>query len=100
MTKPTEPPTDDEIDSLIDRIWQLAGAALQDHPQRQRAGEMIAAGGRLCARHDDDGRMTLYIGWLADERMRPADADADEVVKLVKVPRRVLLGGASGKGDS
>jgi len=78
----------------------LAGAALQDHPRRQRAGEMIAAGGRLCARHDDDGRMTLFVGWLADERMRPADADPLETVTLVKVPRRVLLGGATGRGDS
>lgn len=100
MTKPTEPPTDDEIDALIDRIYQLAGAALQNHPARQRAGEIIAAGGRLCARRDDDGRMTLFIGWLDDERMRPADADPDEVVKLVRVPRRVLLGGATGRGDS
>ena len=97
----TEPePTDDLIDDLIDRIWQLAGAAIQDHPRRQRAGEMIAAGGRLCARRDDDGRMTLFIGWLDDERMRPDDADPSETVLLVKVPRRVLLGGATGRGDS
>ncbi len=100
MTKPTEPPRDDQIDSLIDRIWQLAGAALQDHPRRQRAGEMIAAGGRLCARHDGAGRMSLFVGWLADPRARPADVDPQEVVKLVSVPRRVLFGGESGRGDS
>ena len=86
-------PTDNEVDSLLDRICQLAGAALQDHPRRQRAGEMIAAAGRLCARHDDDGRMRLFIGWLDDPAARPADADPLETVTLVKVPRRVLLGG-------
>jgi len=51
--EPTDEPTDAEIDSLLARIEDLALASLQDHPQRDRVVEIIAAGGHLFARRDD-----------------------------------------------
>ena len=98
MNDETEP-TDDQVDSLLARIEDLALAALQDHPQRDRAVEIIAAGGNLFARREDT-HVDIYVGWFADPEMRPPDADPAEVVKLLRAPRRVLLGGASGRGDS
>ena len=92
-------PTDEQIDSMLGRIDSLAQAALQDHPQRERAVEIIAAGGHVFARRDDE-QVALYIGWLANAEMRPPDADPDEVIPLARVPRRILLGGATGRGDS
>ncbi len=99
MNANTPDPTDEQIDCMLDRIYSLAGASLVDHPQRDRAAEIIAAGGHLFARREDE-HVDLYVGWFADPALRPADADPAEVVKLLRAPRRVLLGGATGRGDS
>jgi len=96
----TDEPTDDEIDALIARTEDLALASLVDHPQRERVVEILAAGGALFARRDDDTHISLFVGWFADPAMRPPDADPAEVVKLLRAPRRVLLGGATGRGES
>ena len=95
----TAEPTDDQIDDLVGRIDSLAQTALIDHPQRQRAVEILAAGGHLFARRVGDAHIDLYIGWLADPEMRPPDADPHETIRLLRAPQRVLLGGATG-GDS
>jgi len=95
----TNEPTDDQIDALLERIEALALAALIDHPQRERVVEILAAGGHLFARRDDT-HVDFFVGWFADPALRPPDADPHEVVKLLRAPRRVLLGGASGRGDS
>jgi len=95
----TPDPTDEQIDALLARIEDLALASLQDHPQRERAIEIIAAGGHLFARREDE-HVDLFVGWFADPAMRPPDADPQEVIKLLRAPRRVLLGGASGRGES
>ena len=92
-------PTPEQIDDLLARIEDLALAALVHHPQRERAREIIAAGGNLFARRDDT-HVDIFIGWFADPALRPPDADPQEVVKLLRAPRRVLLGGAAGRGDS
>ncbi len=96
----TPEPTDAEIDDMLGRTVMLASAALVDHPQRERALEILAAGGRIFAHRDDNGRVSLRIGWFDDPRLRPPDADPAEVVRLLTVPRRVLLAGANGRGDS
>jgi len=93
-------PTPEQIDDLVGRIDSLAEAALIDHPQRERAVEILAAGGHLFARRDGDAHIDLYVGWLQDPEMRPADADPHETIRPLRAPRRVLLGGATGRGNS
>jgi len=92
-------PNREQIDALLERIEALALAALRDHPQRARAVQIIAGGGNLFARRDDT-HISLYVGWFADPALRPPDADPHETIRLLRAPRRVLLGGASGGGDS
>jgi len=99
MNDSTPDPTDEQIDCMLDRIYSLAGASLVDHPQRHRAAEILAAGGHLFARRDDDGHVSLFVGWFADPELRPPDVDALETVKLLRVPRQVLVG-ASNPSDS
>jgi len=98
MNDSTPDPTDEQIDCMLDRIYSLAGASLVDHPQRRRAAEIIAAGGHLFARRDD-AHVDLYVGWFSDPALRPPDVDAHEVVKLLRVPQKVLVG-ASNPSDS
>jgi len=92
-------PTREQVDALLERIESLALAALVDHPQRERVVEIVAGGGALFARRHD-AHIDLYVGWFADAALRPPDADPAEVIRLLRAPRRVLLGGASGRGDS
>lgn len=84
-------PTDAEIDATIGRINDLAIAALTDHPQRERVLEMLAQGGWLCCRRDEPDHLELFIGWLDDPGLRPADVDPLETIPLVRLPRRVIL---------
>ena len=94
----TPEPTDDMIDAMLDKIETLVLSALVDHPQRARAVEMIESGAHVfCTR--DDARVEFFIGWFEDSRRRPPDADPMETVKLLRVPRQVLVG-ASNPSDS
>ena len=85
-------------DALTARTRTLVYAALADHPQRERAAEIIDSGGSVFARRVDSGRLEFYVGWFADPRLRPAGADPSETVPVMKVPLSALQRGLDGPG--
>lgn len=84
-------PTDEQIDEVLARINMLGMMALDNHPRRDRALEMLDQGGWLFTRSIGPGRFEFFVGWFEDPRMRPADADPQEIVSLMKVPRSALM---------
>ncbi len=84
-------PTDAEIDAMLERVETFVCAALLNHPQQARALEMLAQGGHLFSRPVGDSRFEFLVGWFDDPRMRPPDADPQEIVPIVRVPRRALV---------
>lgn len=82
---------DEQIDAMIARTWMLARAALVNHPQRERIGEMVEQGAGLLIRPLGAGRFQLFIGFVAG--YLPDGADPEEVVPLVSLPRMAIVGG-------
>jgi hypothetical protein len=85
-------PSDAEIDSMLKRTDRFALLVLSRHPQRDRAIEILQQGGWLFAHPLGNGRHEFRIGWFDDPRMRPDDADPNEYIVLMRLPRTAVLG--------
>jgi hypothetical protein len=99
MTDQPREPTDADIDAMLRRTYRYAQMALHDHPQRDRAIEILQQGGWLFCCPLGDGRHEFRIGWFDDPRMRPEHADPDEYITLMTLPRTAVLG-EPGSTDS
>jgi hypothetical protein len=84
-----------EVDAIIRRTHQLAALALANHPQRQRALEILEQGGWLFSRPLPHGRHELRVGWFDNPELRPPHADPREHITVMTLPRTTVFPGGN-----
>jgi hypothetical protein len=78
---------------MLARVWQLSETALAVHPERrQRAQELLEAGGDLRARPIGDG--------VFEFRVCRADGELEGSVLVMRVRRSAVLAGLDGAPGS